>query len=144
MYLNFSNFRGWTSAGGGGGKPWSKNRDKCWMGDWQNCCQMGGSPSPPRKKPYISCIRQYPLWLLQSWSTLEGTLEDTLQLPWQELLEESGWFVHMTWNDHEMKWHLFHLSCFPWCTSYYSWRSPYKCNYTYILQSHNMARGVRS
>ena len=33
MYLNFSNFRGRTSAGGD--KPWSKNGDKCRMGgDW--------------------------------------------------------------------------------------------------------------
>ena len=49
MYLNFSNFRGRTSAGGGD-KPWSKNGDKCRMGDWQNFRRMGGPPSPPRKK----------------------------------------------------------------------------------------------
>ena len=30
MYLNFSNFRGRTSAGGD--KSWSKNGDKCRMG----------------------------------------------------------------------------------------------------------------
>ena len=52
MYLNFSNFRGRTSAGGD--KPWSKNGDKCQMGgDWQNFRRMGGDPPspPPGKKP---------------------------------------------------------------------------------------------
>ena len=49
MYLNFSNFRGQTLAGGD--KPWSKNGDKCRMGggDWQNFRRI--PPVPPRKKP---------------------------------------------------------------------------------------------
>ena len=51
MYLNFSNFRGRTSAGGG--KPWSKNVDKCRMGGLANFRPMGGPPVPPGKKHYI-------------------------------------------------------------------------------------------
>ena len=51
MYLNFSNFRGRTSAGGGGNKPWSKNGDKCWMGGGIDKIFAGwGTPSPPGKK----------------------------------------------------------------------------------------------
>ena len=52
MYLNISNFRGRTSAGGD--KPWSKNGDKCWMGGLtrQNFSQIRGPPPvPPGKKP---------------------------------------------------------------------------------------------
>ena len=49
MYLNFSNVRRRTSAGGGGGdKPWSKNGDKCrWGGGIDNIFAGWG---PPRKK----------------------------------------------------------------------------------------------
>ena len=56
MYLNFSNFRGQTSAGGGGDKPWSKNGDKCRMGGIDKIfAGWGGPPSPPpqEKKPCI-------------------------------------------------------------------------------------------
>ena len=50
MYLNFSNFRGRTSAGGD--KPWSKNGDKCQMGGGlAKFLPDGGTPqSPPGKK----------------------------------------------------------------------------------------------
>ena len=51
MYLNFSNFRGRTSAGGG--KPWSKNGDKCRMGGIGKIFTGWGHPSqspPPGKK----------------------------------------------------------------------------------------------
>ena len=50
MYLNFSNFRGQTSAGGGQAlvQKWGQVSDG---GDWQNFRQMGGTPpSPPPKK----------------------------------------------------------------------------------------------
>ena len=51
MYLNFSNFRGRTSAGGGD-KPWSKNGDKCRMGGLAKFLPDGGDPPvPPGKKP---------------------------------------------------------------------------------------------
>ena len=56
MYLDFSNFRGRTSAGGGD-KPWSKNGDKCRMGgDWQNFRRMGGPPVPPGKNPGLGHV----------------------------------------------------------------------------------------
>ena len=48
MYLNFSNFRGRTSAGGD--KPWSKNGDKCRMGGLAKFSPDGG---PPRKNPAV-------------------------------------------------------------------------------------------
>ena len=49
MYLNFSNFRGRTSAGGD--KPWSKNGDKCQMGGVGKIFgRMGDPQSPPGKK----------------------------------------------------------------------------------------------
>ena len=52
MYLNFSNFRGRTSAGGGD-KPWSKNRDKWWMGGIGKIFARWGDPpqSSPGKNP---------------------------------------------------------------------------------------------
>ena len=74
MYLNFSNFRGRTSAGGGD-KPWSKNGDKCQMGgDWQNFRRMGGerppmSPPPPGKKPWSNVL----FWKIIFFTTLEST-----------------------------------------------------------------------
>ena len=48
MYLNFSNFWGRTSAGGGQAlvQKWGQVSD----GDWQNFRQMGGPPVPPGKK----------------------------------------------------------------------------------------------
>ena len=50
MYLNFSNFQGWTSAGGGD-KPWSKNGDKCRMGGGlAKFLPDGETPSPPQEK----------------------------------------------------------------------------------------------
>ena len=51
MYLNFSNFRGRTSAGGGGQtlvQKWGQVSDG---GDWQNFRRMGGPPVPPGQKP---------------------------------------------------------------------------------------------
>ena len=55
IYLNFSNFRGRTSAGGD--KPWSKNGDKCQMGGIGKIFARWGDPPslPPGKKP---CIRE--------------------------------------------------------------------------------------
>ena len=47
MYLNFSNFRGRTSAGGTSLGP--KTGTSVGWGDWQNFRWMGGPPSPPRK-----------------------------------------------------------------------------------------------
>ena len=47
MYLNFSNFRGWTLAGGGQALV-QKRGQVLDGGDWQNFCRMGG---PPRKNP---------------------------------------------------------------------------------------------
>ena len=50
MYLNFSNFWGRTSAGGGD-KPWSKNGDKCRIGAIAKIfAGWGDPPVPPRKK----------------------------------------------------------------------------------------------
>ena len=49
MYLNFSNFRGRTSAGGD--KPWSKNGDKCRMGGGLVKFLLdGGTPQSPQEK----------------------------------------------------------------------------------------------
>ena len=50
MYLNFSNFRGRTSAGGD--KPWSKNGDKCQMGGGigKIFAGWGDPPVPPQEK----------------------------------------------------------------------------------------------
>ena len=48
MYSNFSKFPGQTSAGGGGGvKPWSKNGNKCWMGEGLTKFLPDGGPSSP-------------------------------------------------------------------------------------------------
>ena len=51
MYLNFSNFRGRTSAGGGGEQAlvqkWGQVLDG---GDWQNFRRMGDPQYPPEKK----------------------------------------------------------------------------------------------
>ena len=52
MYLNFSNFQRRTSAGGGG-KPWSKNEDKFWMGGLTKFSLDGGPPVPPGKKTLL-------------------------------------------------------------------------------------------
>ena len=59
MYLDFSNFRGRTSAGGD--KPWSKNGDKCRMGGIGKIFAGWGDPqSPPGKKTLV--VRVSPLW----------------------------------------------------------------------------------
>ena len=50
MYLNFSNFPGRTSAGGGG-EPWSKNGDKCQMRGLRKFLLDGGPPVPQGKPP---------------------------------------------------------------------------------------------
>ena len=52
MYLNFSNFRGRTSAGGGD-KPWSKNGDKCRMGGIDKIFAGWGNPQSPQEKTLI-------------------------------------------------------------------------------------------
>ena len=50
MYLNFSNFRGRISAGGGD-KPWSKNGDKCqWGGGIDNIFARWRDPQSPQEK----------------------------------------------------------------------------------------------
>ena len=48
MYLNFSNFWGWTSAGGSSLGPKMGTRVR--WGDWQNFCWMGDPISPPPGK----------------------------------------------------------------------------------------------
>ena len=54
MYLNFSNFRGRTLAGGGQALV-QKRGQVSDGGDWQNFCRMGGPPqSPPGKKPWLN------------------------------------------------------------------------------------------
>ena len=53
MYLNFSNFRGQTLAGGD--MLWSKNGNKCWMGRGIDKIFAGwGTPCPPRKTTCLS------------------------------------------------------------------------------------------
>ena len=50
----------------GGDKPWSKNGDKCQMGDWQNFRQLGGTPqSSPGKNPDFCMfwVSSIPDWL---------------------------------------------------------------------------------
>ena len=47
---------------GCGDKPWSKNGDKCRMGDWQNFCWMGGTPSPSQKKKN-TILCHYTWWM---------------------------------------------------------------------------------
>ena len=50
MYSNFSNFRGWTSAGGGQALV-QKRGQVSDGGDWQNFRRMGGTPPvPPQEK----------------------------------------------------------------------------------------------
>ena len=51
MYLNFSNFRGRTSAGGGQALVQKRGQVSDGGGDWQNFCRMGGTPPvPPQEK----------------------------------------------------------------------------------------------
>ena len=49
MYLNFSNFRGRTSAGGGQALV-QKRGQVSDGGDWQNFRRMGDPPVPPQEK----------------------------------------------------------------------------------------------
>ena len=49
MYLNFSNFRGRTSAGGGQALV-PKRGQVSDGGDWQNFRRMGGTPQSPQEK----------------------------------------------------------------------------------------------
>ena len=56
MYLNFSNFRGRTSAGGN--KPWSKNGDKCRMGGIDIIFAGWGTPSPPGKNLRVVILKR--------------------------------------------------------------------------------------
>ena len=89
MYLNFSNFRGRTSAGGGD-KPWSKNGDKCQMGGLAKFSPDGGDPPsplpppPPQEKNPVcdNCSARYPVSTTQSNSIKSmhaGNLNCTLQ-----------------------------------------------------------------
>ena len=58
MYLNFSNFRGQTSAGGG--QALVQKRGQVSMGgDWQNFCRMGGPPFPGKKNPAIYWLASF-------------------------------------------------------------------------------------
>ena len=69
MYLNFSNFRGRTLAGGD--KPWSKNGDKCQMGGggFAKFSPAGGTPqSPPGKKSWVGWFD--PVMNYSSWRSL--------------------------------------------------------------------------
>ena len=52
MYLNFSNFRGRTSAGGGQALVQKRGQVSDGGGDWQNFRRMGGGglPSPLQEK----------------------------------------------------------------------------------------------
>ena len=60
MYLNFSNFRGQTSAGGGQALV-QKRGQVSDGGDWQNFRRMGGPPqSPPRKKTLVGTYKLHP------------------------------------------------------------------------------------
>ena len=60
MYLKFSNFWGWTSAGGGD-KPWSKNTNKCQCGGGERLTKFlpdGGGPAPQEKPCSIDhCVK---------------------------------------------------------------------------------------
>ena len=49
IYLNFSNFRGRTSAGGTSLGP-KTGTSVGWGGDWQNFRRWGGPPVPPPRK----------------------------------------------------------------------------------------------
>ena len=52
MYLDFSNFRGRTSAGGGQALVQKRGQVSDGGGDWQNFRRMGGTPAvpPPQEK----------------------------------------------------------------------------------------------
>ena len=50
MNLNFSNFRGRTSAGGGQALVQNRAHVSDGGGDWQNFCRMEGPPVPLKKK----------------------------------------------------------------------------------------------
>ena len=56
MYLNFSNFRGQTSAGGGQALV-QKRGQVLDGGDWQNFRRMGGPPVPPQEKKTLAYYR---------------------------------------------------------------------------------------
>ena len=66
MYLNFSDCRGWTSAGGGA-KPWSKNGDKCRMWGVDNFFARWGDPQSPQKKPCLFYLYHYHARLIHIW-----------------------------------------------------------------------------
>ena len=55
MYLNFSNFRGRTSAGGGGGQALVQKRGQVSDGGIGKIFAGWGTPSPPGKNPATSC-----------------------------------------------------------------------------------------
>ena len=54
MYLIFSKFQGWISAGGGSFGP--KTGTNVGWGDWQNFCQMGDPSVPPGKKNPVAYL----------------------------------------------------------------------------------------
>ena len=50
MYLNFSNFWGQTSAGGGGGQALVQTQGQVSDGGIDNIFARWGTPSPPQEK----------------------------------------------------------------------------------------------
>ena len=62
MYLNFSSFRGRTSAGGGGQVSVQKRGQVSDGGDWQHFCRMGGPLVPPGKAPAFISLLEKMLW----------------------------------------------------------------------------------
>ena len=70
MHLNLSNFQGRTSAGGGGGTSLGpKMGTSVKWGGLAKFCQMGGPPSPPRKKTLLvhrNCVAVPIYWLFSA------------------------------------------------------------------------------
>ena len=103
MYLNFSNFRGRTSAGGGGDKPWSKNGDKCWIGGGIDTIFAGwGDPQSPRKNPgrHIFLMRKphlrkktYTVYQVMI-QTFIGRSHKYFELPAFTIVYQSDWTFH--------------------------------------------------
>ena len=86
MYLNFSNFRGRTLAGGD--KPWSKNGDKCRMGGGgiDKIFAGWGPPVPQEKNPgpgislttqtwFIFCLFRKLIFQLETMNKVRKSME---------------------------------------------------------------------